>query len=70
MPIRCGGLVSAPAWYRRLTLPSAWNVCTTGTGQLRAAQTDAIPLIQKCAWATSGGWPRQRPASHRANAGM
>ena len=67
---RCGGLVSASACQRRFTLPSAWNVWTTGTGLRAAARMAAMPLIQKWAWATSGGWSRQRAASQSAKAGM
>ena len=71
-PRRCGGLVSASACQRRFTLPSAWNVSTTGTGSgmLAVAQMAAMPLIQKWAWATSGGCSRQRAASQFAKAGM
>ena len=62
-PTRPGGLVSAAPWWRRLTEPSAWKVCTTGTSRPRDRRVSAArPDIQKCAWTTSGGHrPRQLP---------
>ena len=32
---RCGGLVSAAPWCRRLTVPSAWKVCSDRHGRAR-----------------------------------
>ena len=58
-------------WCRRLTVPSAWNVCTTGMAVPRAASSAASPDIQKCAWTTSGR-PRaaqspRHPATERGH---
>ena len=43
---RPSGLVSAWPWCRRLTLPSAWKVCTVGTPLASAAVSTARPDIQ------------------------
>ena len=68
--MRCGGEVSAAPWWRRLTEPSAWKVCRTGTGIGPAAATAASPLIQKCACTRSGGRCAHSRRSTAANAGM
>ncbi len=60
---RSAGLVSAVPWWRRLTVPSAWYVCTTGTPRSRAASSAAVPDIQKWAWTTWGRVPRQARAN-------
>jgi hypothetical protein len=44
--IRPSGLLSEVPWCRRLTLPSAWKVCTVGTPTSPAAASTAIPDIQ------------------------
>jgi hypothetical protein len=69
---RWGGEVSAAPWCRLFTEPSAWKVCSTGTGgsRLPAASTAASPDIQKCAWTTSGRRTDQPARSSAAKAGM
>ncbi|GAA3028906.1 hypothetical protein GCM10020000_01820 [Streptomyces olivoverticillatus] len=46
---RSGGLVSVSFWCRRLTVPRAWKVWTTGTARPRVPSRAAMPDIQK--WA-------------------
>ena len=67
---RLGGLVSLAPWWRRLTTPRAWKVCTTGTPSGRAAARAARPDIQKWAWTTSGGSTRQERRSPAASSSM
>ena len=68
---RSAGLGSASPWWRRLTLPSAWNVWATGTPRRRPAHTAASPDIQKCPCTTSGSPVRaQSDAIQSANRSM
>ena len=55
-PARRAGVARSP-WCRRLTLPSAWKVCTVGTPDVPGGREPASPDIQKCACTTSGGSP-------------
>ena len=66
---RPGGLVSSAPWWRRFTLPRAWKVCTTGRPSGAAADTAAMPDIQKWACTTSGRRAAQSAPRVRANAG-
>ena len=68
--IRPAGWCRRAPWWRRLTLPSAWKVWTTGCPGRASAAVAASPDIQKWACTTSGGSARQARSSPSASAGM
>ena len=73
---RSGGLVSAAPWCRRLTVPSAWKVCTTGTpgaGRSPAARpgrTSRSGRARRPGVRCAGPVPRQSSRPNRAISGQ